>query len=131
MRIEEIGDEFERLVSGGLMEWRTADASELPPFARAAAESMLDAWGVAWELGSVTVGGAVCLRLDDERVRYLDVYPETGQFLWCLEGHHESVHPDEVLVRFARRRHPGVELGRSGSVLVDNRVVIEDLRRKR
>ena len=133
MDTAQIGDEFERLVSSGEMVWRRARPEELPPFARLTVHHMLDPYGVGWELGTTSVGTAVCLRLSDPRLRYLDVYPETEQFMWCLEGHRESVHPDEALIHLVRRANPGiaVELGRNGSILVDNKVVLEDLRRRR
>jgi len=54
---------------------------------------VLNFFDLKWEI-SEPVNGFYCLKIEDSWLRYLDVGPNS--FMWCLEGHHDSVNTDEV-----------------------------------
>lgn len=93
-----LGDQFEALIAAGQMTFRPARFEELDDWGRALVTTFLPPEsGIAWQLGEPRIGSAYCLRLDDELLHFLDVYPDSQQFQWCGEGHHKGIHPDEAL----------------------------------
>ncbi len=130
---EQISNEFEKAISSGEMKWSHVSDDNPPEWGKIIVRQFLDNAGIEWELGSVRIGEAICLKLSDPKLCYIDIHPDTNEFLWCLEGHHESVHPDIALVHLLRRQFPdrAFELGQSGSVIIDNgQIVLEDLRKR-
>ena len=110
--IEEISDKFEALVTSHEMTWHAAGLEELPEgWIRAVAERFLSSENFSWLVGNIRIDGAVCIKLDNPFLQYLDIYPGsreseglTGQFMWCTNNHHNSVRPDEALVYMMKRR---------------------------
>lgn len=93
----EAGDEFEQMIADGTMEFHASTPEALEPWGRLLARQFLGTHRIGWKLGSRKVGTAYVLKLDDPKLCYLDIYPDTEQFMWCGEGHHDSIHPDEAL----------------------------------
>jgi hypothetical protein len=130
---KDISNEFERLIESGQMQWRKAKISELSEWGQGLVEEFLYRHNIKWELGSEQIENAVCLKLDDPKIKYLDIFSNTKQFMWCTEGHHNSIHPDEVLIYLFRKNYPqnSYELGQNGTIIInDGQIVLHDMRKK-
>jgi len=97
-------DAFEKLIGDGKMEFHEHDGKDLHPWVQACIGSYLD--GVPWRLGSIGLREektglvSVCLKVEHGLISYLDVFPCTVQSMLVTdEAHHESMHPDEFLMR--------------------------------
>jgi hypothetical protein len=119
MNIKDAANEFEKLVNADLpMEFRESANYTMPEFAHIIIKNVLDIHGIKYEFGDKKVGDFVCLRLSDTKIRYLDVGNE--HFMWCDEGHHNSIHPDEVLV-YLFKTYSGLDV----KVMQDRTAVFE------
>ena len=91
-----IGDRFEELIEKGEITFREAKIQDLPSaWARSVVHLYIERSNLTWKLGDKVVDGAICVQIDDFYLRYVDIM-EDGTFMFCKEGHHDSVHPDEV-----------------------------------
>lgn len=64
---------------------------------------------VEWKLGDTKIGESYCLQIEDDMIGYLDILPESGQFLWCTKDHHDSIHPDVASAYLIVKSMPGVK----------------------
>jgi hypothetical protein len=99
MNILEISEEFERLVQLGQIRFEEAPLESLDDWTKTCVQFMLIPYGLTWKVGFPRVGVGVCLKVNDSLLQFLDVYPETQQFMWCTDGHRSGVHPDHALIR--------------------------------
>ena len=120
MDIKEAGQTFEDLINDN-EEFRfvESDVSSLPIFASFMVKNILDPHGIKWKIGNLKVGPFLCLSLEDPLVKYLTVGPNS--FMWCDEGHHNSIHPDDVFIHLLKT-YQGVDASISPdrSVLLKN-----------
>jgi len=92
------GNKFEKFIGSGKIKFRKASLDDLCNWGRACLTTFLS--GYDWELGDRKVGKAYILKiLNHPLVKYVDVLPDSQRFLLVKdEGHHEGLHPDELLV---------------------------------
>ena len=89
-----ISDIFTELIKRKQMTFNSADLSVLPPFAAALVTTFLSQ--IDWALGSKTVDGSICLKLNDPYLQYLDIHPDAELFMWITDERNQSVHPDDA-----------------------------------
>jgi hypothetical protein len=82
----DVDDQFEKLIDEGKIQFHKAGLEDLDVWGRALVSTFLR--DIPWELGDVKLGASYCLRIDDKLIGYLDVIPETEQFVWCTKDHH-------------------------------------------
>ena len=93
-----IGDEFEALIATKGIKFRKAEVNDLPnEWAKKLVRSFLIKNKLMWKLGDVKLQGAVCIKVWDPFLQYLDIFP-SKLFMWCTKDHHEGVHPDDALL---------------------------------
>lgn len=119
MNISEISEEFERLIQLDQIRFEEAPLESLDGWVKFCVQCMLTPYGLTWKVGTSRVGGGVCLKVDDSFLQFLDVYPETQQFMWCTDGHRSGVHPDRALVRCLKLLGVDAAL-KDGSISIDN-----------
>jgi len=100
-----IGDEFEQMIAHKLINFHPAKPNDLDTFGRSIVTTFLS--GLHWELGDVKIGNSYCLKLSDEFLHYLDILPDTQQFMWCTINHHDSIHPDVASAYLLTQQLPG------------------------
>lgn len=96
--IEDIANEFEKMISAGTMSFHEVDVRTLDKWGQMLVNEFLGKHNIKWLLGDKKVGNAYCLKLSDPLLHYMDVYPDTRQFMWCIDNHRDSMKPDDVLV---------------------------------
>ena len=93
-----IGNQFEELVNDNMIVFKEASLSELPSdWARLLVNTFLERFNVKWWLGDVKVDGAICIKVDDPFLQYLDIH-SSDFFSWSTNDHHDGVHPDTAMV---------------------------------
>ncbi len=117
------GDAFEAMIAAGTITFRPATLADLDQWGRQLVSVFLDraqdeAHTIRWQLGDKRVGTAYCLKLTNKAVNdlglhYLDVYPDTQQFMWCTEGHHDSIRPDDAGILLLQYKFPNVTIRRT------------------
>lgn len=96
MKITEAGGEFEKLInSSPPLEFVDCETHELPKLAAMLTHLILENYGIKWKVSNVQVDEFICLKLDDPYVQYVDIGHQF--YMWCDEGHHNSIHPDKVI----------------------------------
>lgn len=103
-------DQFEKLIAEGGIKFAPAPLSDLTNWGKSLVIAFLDRAGITWELGDVRIGGAYCLKLNDPFLQYLDVLEDTGQFMWCIDDHHDSIHPDEASAYIMVKSFPDFQI---------------------
>jgi len=98
-------EEFERLIKEGQINFHEADLDDLDKWGQGLIDSFLP--NIAWQLGDVKVGQSYCLKIEDDLIGYLDILPETDQFVWCTKDHTDSFHPDVAAAYLCTRSIPG------------------------
>lgn len=120
-------DKYEHLVAHGLVKFSDASVDDLSFFAKVIVSGYLIPAGVKWQLGDVRVGQSCIIKLQDDHIHYLDVLEDTKQFLWAIDNHRDSVHPDEALAYFLSKARPDLQVD---SVVDDlsglRRVIVTD-----
>jgi len=116
------GDAFEAALAAGTLTFRDADLSELDAWGQAVVAVFLGRaqdqdHTISWQLGGLHVGTAYCLKIITPAVvarglHYLDIYPDSRQFMWCTEGHHDSMYPDDASLLLMQHKFPGVTIER-------------------
>lgn len=93
-----ISDLFEALIAKGAMEFHKVELEDLPDaWSRNIVSSFLVSNNLEWSLGDVKLDGAVCVKVEDDFLQYIDIFP-SKLFSWATNNHHDGVHPDEALI---------------------------------
>ena len=116
------GDAFEAMIAASTLSFRDATLNDLDVWGQQLVGAFLDKaqdkeCAIGWQLGEQRVGTAYCLKIitkavNDLGIHYLDVYPDTSEFMWCTEGHHDSIHPDEANFLLLQYKFPSITIQR-------------------
>lgn len=119
MGIQEAASEFEKLVNGappmGFME---SLIEKLPDPAAFIVARVLEPYKIKWTVGSVIVQNHVCFKIEDSMAHYLIVGPQN--FMWCTEGLHDSIHPDQFLIHLFKE-YQGLDI----KIMGDRTAILE------
>lgn len=118
--IARVSDKFEELVNSG-MKFQKEDFKSLPGWARTCIKGMVETHGYAWEVGETRVEDCLVIKIDHPKLKYMDIFPPIRMFMWCGEGHHEAIHPDEALILAFAGTSPKLQM----KVLEDRSVEVE------
>lgn len=102
-------EEFGKLIADGKINFLDADISELPEYGQELVAGFLADAGIKWKLGDVRVGNAICLKLSDDYLQYLDIYLDSGEFLWSTDDHRHFVHSDAASIYLISKKMPDVD----------------------
>ena len=126
MDIGEIANHFEDLVVSRRMRFKVVPAGQLDQFTQLVIEAFLTEQGLEWQLGNKMIAQAVCLKIKDPYLQYLDVYPEQQRYQWCTDEHQKGVMPHDAMKYLIERFMPGVKIKPNA----DGSISINDLRLK-
>ena len=65
--------------------------------------------GIDWEVGDITIDNAICIKIHDEYLQYLDIFNNTRQFMFCIDNHTDSIHPDDVSI-YILQKYAGINI---------------------
>jgi hypothetical protein len=122
MDIGEIANRFEDLITAGKIQFIPAHPQTLDVFSQYVIEAFLTEQKLKWRLGSVKIEKAVCLKIDDPFLQYLDIYPEQQRYQWCTDNHRKGVMPDKAMTYLIERFLPGTKI----SIKPDGTLAIND-----
>lgn len=120
-------DVFEKLIKKGYIHFHETSLDKLEDFwVRTTVRLYLDGGmkipSLKWKLGDTGVRDqktgmiSVCVKVEDDIIKYLDIYPCTEQFMFIKdEEHHESIHPDEYMLQAMTK----IGIFTEGRVIVD------------
>lgn len=97
------GNQFEELIAAGKIKFKPATPDDLEPWGKSLVLAFLARPQIQFKLGDQKVGNSYCLKLQDKFLQYLDIHPDTKQFLWCIDNHHDSIKPDHAGIYLAER----------------------------
>jgi hypothetical protein len=131
MKVNDIADKFDHLIEDGKIEFKPSKIKNLPnEWARLIVAEMIESHGLGWKLGNVTIRGSICIKLDDEYLQYIDIFPNEI-LMWCTDNHHKGVHPDEALAYLLNKdfgERAVVKRDKNGSIITIGDFVIADSR---
>lgn len=95
--MSDCNEQFESLIDSGEMIFNNVDLSDLCLFGRQVVSVYLKSANIKWKLGNIKIGNDYVLSVDDEFIKYLYIYSDSRQFMFCGLGH-QSIHPDKAHV---------------------------------
>ncbi len=122
-----IANHFEDFISNGRMKFKSVETDKLSPFVQLVVEGFLTEHKLEWELGNIMIGHAVCFKVNDPYLHFLDVYPIQQKYQWAGEDHKVGIMPDDAMVYMIERALPGtkIEIKADGSVLLNDNLRIK------
>jgi hypothetical protein len=100
-----ISDQFEELIDKKQIQFNEVKLTD--PWVRSIVKTFLEPANISWKLGDKTIGNACCIKIDDEFLQYVDILPDTEEFVWCTDDHHRGVHPDVASAYLMTKTVPG------------------------
>lgn len=111
-----ISDIFEKMIDSNEMSWEKPNLNFIEPFGRMLLKVFVEQAKINWQIAKQKIGSAYVIKLDDEFLQYLDVFPDSQEYMWCIDNHHDSVHPDVASEYLIRKSFPGIET----DLVIDN-----------
>lgn len=112
--MSDIGDiacKFEDLIQNSEIEFNEVPIEAVQDvFVKLVITSFLVEHKLLWKFGNKKVGNAVCVKIEDKLLQFLDIYPDTQQFQWCTDNHRIGVQPDQALVHLMKMDYPNLDI---------------------
>ena len=106
MNTHEVAEQFEELVEQNKIVFKPAKKADLQCSVADEVVKALEEARLVWELGDIKIGKNFIIKTNSGYIHYVDIFPETGQFAFCGEGHHEGIRPSEGFLWLAFLAEP-------------------------
>ena len=105
-----IANQFEDLIIRGQIGFHPSNVGHLDMFSQLVIQTFLTDHQIGWTLGDRYIGKAICIKVEDSYLQFLDIYPEQMKFQWCTDNHTKGVFPDEAVRYLLKKTFPNMEI---------------------
>jgi hypothetical protein len=101
--LQEVCDEYERLIHENNIKWIQVDKSTLPKSVCTYIEHWLDYFNIKYQIAELRLKGTILFKVDDPVVKYLHHHPTAETHMWVGEGFHNAIGNNKALAQLASR----------------------------